>query len=208
MLKRIVLGLVLALLLAMPATAQELFGTINTKFRQLSTQGNLFGCSLEYAAATRDHVYKQGGMVLVYGHISLLRAKGNIIVALKVVLKDRKFGPAGMSYVPVRPYFAYLQSKDGRTNVSGFHSKTASDTPGATNFAFNFDDNFLHIWLDMMERNATTLVYNRDKGGLDVSLKLDLTVRETYDDGRRGHSPAMMLNWEKCIRGLTDKLKK
>ncbi len=132
MLRRTAIGLLLALLVALPVGAQEgLLGTKSIEFNRLSTQGRIFGCSLVYKALIRDHVYKQGGLVLVHGNISLTGGKGNIIVSLKVILNDMKVSSSGISDTPSKPHFAYLQSGDGRNNVSSFIRKFGLDTPGA-----------------------------------------------------------------------------
>lgn len=190
----------LVLLLAWPARAQGVLGTDSVQFERLRIQGRLFGCSLGYGALIKDHVHEKGGYDVVRGNIAITSAKRNIAMSVKIILIDMKPIASGWSHIPVRPYFAYLQTKDGKNNISSFVRKEASDIPGALLVVYKFDDNFTRIMKDIAANKSTTIVYSRTKGGVDVPVKLDLTIRQTRPDGRRERSTSMVDGFLNCFR--------
>jgi hypothetical protein len=188
---------------------KDLAGTLRVDGKSLTRSGALVGCTLEFDAVVLDHQYRQGQPSLVAGSITLnLVQQGsvkNIGVGLKVVLKDAtvRAGSPEVHYVDAPPYFAFLETPSGVSNVGGFVSKIKSDTPGGTFLIYRMDDSFMPIY-EALTEGSVVVAFTRKKDGLDVRVPLDLQVEQTDSSQVRRRSAVAMDRFHACVGTLID----
>lgn len=187
---------------------RSLDGTIESTFEEQTVQGKLQNCSLGYKNIVFDHSYYKGAPFVVHGSIGVaLNARDQMLTSLKVITNKMQPTKGGLEMRPQRPYFAYLKSPYGVTNVSGFISKTNSDTPGGIFEVFNFDDSFLKILDGIIESQKVIVVFNRHKGGMDVQVPVDLSVVDAKNDGTKVRDANHLLEFVNCVQKLAKRAK-
>ena len=110
------------------------------------------------------------------------------------------------------PYFSYLQSTHGTTASNKFAQFDSPDDPGFRIFVFQLGENASNVLEDMANGLPVTIGFNREKGGLDVLVPLELDVAESTvaadDTISRRRSDAMRLQFFSCASDVTKQVLK
>lgn len=179
-------------------------GTYSVVFKPKSTQGELDGCMLEYVASYKDHAYHHGSDYVISGFIGVYFMKDSLALVLKA-------GPAKLdTKIKIEePYFIYAKTKN--ISTARFKGKSAK---GENNFKLSV------FWLlenlevmDFVEsltsEKSISIGYNLKKGGMDVVVPIDLTVKDTMLTNDRGYvrvnSDEMLDSFVVCYSSLLDK---
>lgn len=192
--------------------AKDLAGTLKVEGKSITSGGDLKGCTLEFESVVLDHHYRRGDPSLVAGSITLqLVTKGNVTevgVGLKTVVKDvvPKTGAVGLDFRDARPFFAFLETPAGQSNVKGFVTKMNSDTPGGLFSIFRMDDTFVPIF-EAISKGAVVVAFTREKGKADVRVPLDLRVESSDGPQGRVRSDTPVNRFMGCVGPLLDKVR-
>jgi hypothetical protein len=203
----------LASSLALPALAQSpqelgkilspaLYGTSFVSASPRFAAGKLFACELEYRALQRDHFYKQGAPIVVFGGISINRVENGTALVLKVVLQDVSLGQGQIQSKPAMPANAYLMTSSGEPNIADLVDKSPSDTPGGLVSIFKLGEKTMQVYADMLERTTATIAFNRTPGGSDLTVPLDLTIVDMDANGYRTKSLSQIGRFSECVQLL------
>jgi hypothetical protein len=179
-------------------------GTYSVVFKPKSTQGELDGCMLEYVATYKDHAYHHGSVYVISGFIGVHFIKDSLALVLK----------AGSAKLDAKikieePYFTFAKTK----NISTARFKGKSAT-GDNNFklsVFSLFENLEVVDLieSMTSEKSISIGYNLRKGGMDVVVPIDLTVKDTTITNDRGYvrvnSDEMLGSFVACYSTLLDK---
>jgi len=209
------LAVLLCLLVSGPASASvidKLLGTVFVKFSEQRREGNFQGCSMEYRSLFRDHTYAQGAVYTLFGSFSVtMHSSGLPLMGLKVGTQRLvpKSDGSGFEFKPERPNFAYLSNDSGSNNAKAIINSMESDTEGAKFFVFDFlTDESSSLATSLSTTNKINIVFNRTKGGTDISIPIDLTVVNTSDDGKRARNLSQSLAFDKCVLQLLTEVQK
>jgi len=179
----------------------SLYGTLKVLFEPVQVEGELKACTLVYAASQADH--RDGKIIGVGGHIGLQVSGTNLGLKMKVGLKKVE----KMSQM-VPPHFAYLQTK--------FHStakveQKAFNADGGRYYSCSLNDkSVMGLYREMMISKKITVGFNREKGGMDVLVPIDLNVigvESVGDRQVRKRSKETTRNFTECNSKLMDELK-
>lgn len=179
-----------------------MFGTVSVEHSTLMRDGEFDGCSLTYMAYVRDHTYRSGAPAAVTGSLSAVGVGNGIGTMLKVVVNDVSFHGGKLTLTPAVPNAAYLRTKAGKSNAKSRVSSSSSDTPGALVTIFPFDEAMLEILEGIFDRSELIVAFNRKKGGLDVSVPIDVRVSNTDERGNRERSDQMVDDFASCMGRL------
>ena len=210
--KKLLLAL---LLLPLSAYAQSDFakslkfmeGTLEITPTEMTSGGKLIGCQIEYGAMFFDNTYSQGAPYLIKGSISLNGLDNNTNVGVGLKLGTNRLiqkSDGGMDLIPEKPFLAYLKAPSGMTNVNGYIDKYESDNlAGGMFYVYKFDANIMDIIEQMIIKKTVSIVFNREKGGYDVAVPLDLTVASVNDKGQRTKSDKAIAAFSTCFLTFT-----
>lgn len=203
-------GMLTCVTLGAAAADDTIFGTHWAKFQPVQIGGVLQGCELTFVTVTADHIYLKGNYVAINGSILLQGDEdGSLALILKVGLKDITLG-----HPFERPEFAYLQAANFSTAKTKHQSFNGEE--GYKLFVYNaLDTSIAEILGELMSTGKITIGYNRNSGGKDVLVPLDLMVvdSEYTADQKvlRKRSPDIMLGFldctEKVMNRTLEKLK-
>ena len=189
---------------AFAQSAEDVYGTFDVQFQAITTQGVVLGCHLNYKSIIQDFAYNQGAPYAVFGNmgISISENKRNLVVGTKVITNQMNLKNPNAPLIPAKPYFAYLQSPSGVNNAKSFIKGMDSDTQGGIFSVFNFDDSFVEIYKQILEKKTVSIVFNRKKNAQDIVVPIDLTVVSTNNKGIRTKSDKMVNDFGQCVSGL------
>lgn len=183
---------------------EELKGTNQITFMPMQIEGKLGGCSLVFDAIILDQVYQNGDPVFVGGNITFYANTKGLLLGLKLGttnITNKK---------PRAPYFAYLQTDSASTSKLG-PKISDGDKEGFKLFFYPIKDEMFKVYDEMTRTKKVTIGYNYHKGGMDVLLPIDLTVKEVVTKGkinRKIHSDEMMRQFLDCSSKLADSIQK
>lgn len=200
-------------IITIPSLAFDLspfLGTMEVQFMPMQSAGIREGCSLVYRVVGKDFAYRKGNLVTLAGNISYSTNKNHTNVGLS--LKLGTFDSLNPTAEPEAPFFAYLQTPHGTTARSKFAEFDSPDMQGFRLFGYQFDDDVMRVYGDVVNGESVTIGFNRKKDGLDVLVPLDLTVAETTlsADGsiNRRRSDEMLLQFLSCVTEVTEQVQK
>lgn len=199
---------VLLLLVASPLQAfdaSSLTGTMDVGFQPMQSAGIRIGCALHYRVFGQDYAYRKGELVSLAGSISYYanEERTNAVLGLKVGVIDS----LDQKWNAEPPYFSYLQSAHGTTASNRFAQFDSPDHPGFRIFVFQLNENVARVLEDIANGHPVTIGFNREKGGLDVLVPLELDVAESTvaadDTISRRRSDTMLLQFFSCVEDVT-----
>lgn len=145
--------------------AQDLPSSAEAK--EVTAEGKLVACSLEFTTAFRDQIYKAGSIAAVTGSINLWNTKENKLhSSFKLVGVDIA-GPTP-SYFKVNA--AYVFDASGKP-----HYSVPINCENEQNFCAGMRaDAFLDILSSVAEKGVIRMAFNRKPGGMDVPVLLSV----------------------------------
>lgn len=204
--RRTFVGAILTFLSCSALAADDsVFGTHWVKFQPIQVAGDIQGCQLTFLTVTADRVYLDGNQVAVNGSIVLKGTDRFFGLMLKVGLKDI----ASPSSKFERPAFAYLQTASGSTAKS--RQQSDDGELGYRLFVYSATDNdTMQVLLELMASGKASIGYNRNIGGIDVLVPLDLMVADseyTYDHKViRTRSPEAAQGFAECTDRIISRI--
>lgn len=164
------------------------------------------GCSLEYNAAGRDFIYKDGAGFGIVGNISVNRIEREgeqvYFASLKVILNDL----IAARPTPGTAAQIHLVSASGTPLVGTLVNSFDSDTPGGRLQTFALDDAFASVLKGIVSQGTVTVAFNRKPGGTDVRVPLDLSIKDVdIEKGTIERSPEMVAAFSDCLMQLLPK---
>lgn len=166
-------------------------------------EGKLLGCTLVFDAIILDRVYKSGAPIYVAGNINFYGHEGQAAIGLKLgtmSLNTQKRQP---------PNFAYFQTATGNTSNLKY-SAYDGEPQGMKVFVYPLTEETIQVYQEILEKNQITIGFNFKKGATDILVPIDLTVKETVEDGKlikRIHSQEMVSQFAQCNSNLMEKVK-
>jgi hypothetical protein len=178
-------------------------GTTSIEAYPQFADGKLDACVVEFNSIARDYMYRQGGFMKIGGSFGLMTAKGNVAVTLKIIVHDIELSTG--TFTPSAPANGYFVFGNG-TSISSQVAKYTSDTPGAIFAIFKIEPTFAQL-AAAIDTGQVTFAFNRKSGGADVKVPLDLTVKDTDENGQKTFSRQMVLDFYRCNSDLLKSLK-
>ena len=180
---------------------ESIYGTYSVVFQTGQSGGELHSCTMVYTAMQADYAYKNGNPIMINGNISLRQFNGkNMILTMKIGVKD--FGAPNSQFT--RPYFAYLQTPNVTTVKSS--TKIGDGDEGYRLIVIDINDTTEKLLIEMLESGKVTIGFNREKGGLDVIVPIDLKVfdAEYQSSGKviRKRSDETIIQFIGCYKEL------
>lgn len=153
--------------------------------REITAEGRLVACSLEFRVAFRDQVYKQGAIAAITGSINLWNTEENKLhSSFKLVGADIT-GPTP-SYFKVNA--AHVFDASGKP-----HYSVPIGCENDLNFCAGLRaDAFLDVLAGIAERGAVRMAFNRSRGGMDVPVTLNV-------------EPAVVMKLLDCAQSLSSR---
>ena len=187
-----------------------LVGTMEVEFQPMQSAGIRHGCTLGFRVIGQDHAYRKGHLVSLSGNIGYQANEERTIAALS--LKIGTLDSLDPMSQPEAPFFAYIQSPHGTTARSKAVQFDSPDMPGFRHFVFSLDDNTIKVYKDIIDGASLTIGFNRNKGGLDVLVPLDLHVAESTIAAdasiTRRRSNEMLIQFLECATDVTRQVQK
>lgn len=152
----------------------SIFGTYKVLFQPGRSSGTLNSCTLAYRVIHTDYSYHNGDAILIDGNFGIFEANGNLILTLKIGIKELD-SPRDAQYT--NPYFAYLFTQNATTATS-LHSSTENDR-GFRLITFKFDDSSVKVLSEILETGRVNIGFNLVENGLDVLFPVNLQVSDT-----------------------------
>jgi hypothetical protein len=176
------------------AQNQEIARTVRFDASSYTTAGALVGCGFEFSQVLPDDAYERGDPVILRGSISTLYDTGN---PLNVVLKvaGQRVDPTKMTTTRFNVHYVYL-SADGQSFAGRERAAFRCEDGG---FCATYVENAESI-IGAIFDNELGLSYNRNEGGLNVSVTFDWT--KSIDSG------ANMQKGLTCYRELFDRFQR
>ena len=205
-------GLIVAAIVASTATPlhaldlSSLVGTMEVEFQPMQSAGIKEGCTLVYHVVGQDWAYRKGSLISLAGNIAYTanEHRTNLGLVLKIGAMDSLDPSARLE----PPFFAYIQTPHGTTARSKFVQ--ADGEPGFRLFTYLLDGDTMKVLADISSGALVTIGFNRNKGGLDVLIPLDLSVVESRvsADGSIKHrrSDEMLLQFLDCVTEITSQV--
>ena len=203
---RALAGVQVLLMAATPGHAgvgEETTLTLWVRGYPVTRGGTVSACSLEYNAAGRDFIYKEGGTFGVVGNLTVNRVMRDgqpvMFASLKVTLNDI----VGERQVPSAPVELHVVAADGTIMNERSGEAFNSDMPGSRVQAFLIRDGFERVMIGALEKRRLTIAFNRRAGGTDVHVPIDLTVKEVdLETGSVSHSDEMVGAFASCLKHI------
>jgi len=183
-----------------------LTGTMEVQFHPMQMAGIKQGCTLVYRTIGQDFAYRQGKLIALSGNIAYVISNQGVpglglkIATINILDEHAK---------PEPPNFAYIETPNGTTAKSKFLHIDSPDTPGARYFSFQLDESALKVMGDIATGSKVTIGFNREKGGLDVLVPLDLSVIESTAAENplgfnRRHSDETLHQFRSCVLEVSE----
>jgi len=186
-----------------PAEAQ-VSGTIETKSYPKTQDGRRIGCSIEFRAAVQDFAYRNGASVMVIGSVGFMNYPGKqAAVTLKVIIHDVSADGQNIDLNTAAPSSISLVGIHDDSNAGAQLSSSLGDSPGSRIAAYNIDG-FLEVYERIVGRKELMLLFNRQAGGIDVRVPIDLTVEDLDESGKPVRSNQTVVGFQDCSRKLLD----
>lgn len=164
---------ILAALVLLPVAVRAQDAMQSAEIKNLTADGKLIGCSIEFSIGFPDHVYRQGAYSGVTGSINLWGNKG-FYGSFKLVGADIDTGQAIV--FPVAS--AHLYGSSG----SSPHKATQVTCEDPRNYcAVLSADAFLDVIANASGTGSIQMRFNRQKGGMDVPLSLGIGPKLVLD---------------------------
>lgn len=177
-------------------------GTLKVEGSTVSADGVLQHCGFVFAALLRDTNAKSESYVTLNGsfNLSVSPAVGvNYLLKLGV----REF-PGDLKQPGVRPANAFVRAPNGKVPKNAVRG---DGEPGYALFIGRMEGAALDVLRGIIESNVLEVGFNREAGGRDVTIVLDLTVVDTQFIGtqaRRNHSGAAVDEFIRCTTRLAE----
>ena len=162
------------------AVAQDdnlIYGTHSVVFQPGQSSGVLHSCTLVYRTVQADYAYRNGSPVVIVGNIGVRQFDAKMVLTLKIGVKDLAVQNAPFT----RPYFAYLQTPNA-TTAKSVHITDDGDE-GFRLITVGLSEASNNLLIEMLQSGKVTIGFNREKGGLDVLVPIDLTVLDAEYPG-------------------------
>ena len=184
----------------------SIIGTHSVSFQPTQVGGELEACHLLFRAVQYDSAYLDGSPVMILGNIGIRQVRTNLLLTLKVGVKNLVGnGPI------VRPNFAYLQTKSYST--AKVKQEAMNGDEGFRLHAYSLfdpDPTVLNLYKEIINSGKVTVGFNREKGGMDVLVPIDLSVSDAeYLDGDkvvRERSNEAVSNFKICSATLLNQM--
>lgn len=205
------IAVAMALIVALPAQAQDLsslVGTLEVTFAPMQVAGIRTACTLVYKVIGPDHAYRQGKLITLAGNIAFAYVESSRSLGLS--LKITTIEILDRNAKPEAPFFAYIQTPRGTTARSKI-ARADGESPGSRFFVYQFDTSTMDVLADILKGEPVTIGFNRQKGGLDVLVPLDLQVVEsTVSESGFVHrrSNETLLQFSSCVQELVERADK
>ena len=201
--------LIALLLLASTAWAADdsVLGTHWVKFEPFQVAGQLKGCSLVYMAVVADRMYLKGDLVAANGAIRIeVTAENRLAMTFKIGLKNISKN-TGFE----RPNFAYLQTSNGSTAAA--RQEAVDGDEGYKLFAYTATESKVQkVLTELLDSNRLLIGYNRNRGGGDVLLPLDLMIVDSEYTAEqkviRKSEPSTVIGFTDCLTTVLNTIKK
>jgi hypothetical protein len=145
--------------------AQDLPSSAEAK--EVTAEGKLVACSLEFTIAFRDQIYKAGSIAAVTGSINLWNSEGNKLHASFKLVGADIAGPAPSHF---KVNAAHVFDASGKP-----HYSVPINCENENNFCAGMRaDAFLDILSEVAERGSVRMAFNRKPGGMDVPVVLSV----------------------------------
>lgn len=183
---------------------QMLAGTIYVTPHRGSADGVLDSCGLEFSALGADHSTKRGAPVKVVGSYYLRKHPTvGLAYALKLGIYD------GLNWTTASPpNNAFVRAPRGPS--PGPSSRSIAETPGYALFVGVLDASFPTTYASIVDNGELVVGFNRAPKQQDVTIALDLQVRDTkVEDGRvvRDRTRKMIDEFISCTSELIKTVK-
>lgn len=163
----------LAALVLLPASGRAQDAMQIAEFKDLTADGKLIGCSIEFSMGFRDHVYRQGAYSGVTGSINLWGNKG-LYGSFKLVGADIDTGQ------PL-PFPVASAHVFGSSNSKPHNSQQVQCEDPKHYCAALSADAFLDVIAGASGTGVIRMTFNRKKGGMDVPLSLGIQPKVVLD---------------------------
>lgn len=203
---------VLALIASLAAMAQptpaerELLalveGTAYVASHRNTKDGEPSACGLEFSVITRDLSTKQGAPVILTGSYFINLVDG---IGLGYMLKLGIRDGLDARVQPTRPNLATIRAARGKAVKHAFNAP--GQDPGYALFGGPLSDDALQVYEAIVTERSFVVGFNRKPGQQDVSVKVDLTVKDSRAEGEkmvRDRSPEMVDEFVSCSADLVD----
>jgi hypothetical protein len=183
-------------------------GTIYAEPSIQKNQGKLISCGIEFSSFIKDFAYYQGQRYMVTGSFGVREGGQNgLLVGYLKVITSRVNSLGKFDGNPEKPNFIYLKSASGKINAKSIINQFDSDAPGGLFAVFNLDKPTMDILFGAISSNKITVVFNREKNGLDVEVPIDLTVESINGNGSPKKSQKAINAYKSCIDDLIKSFK-
>lgn len=177
-------------------------GTLKVEGSTISADGVLQHCGLVFTALLRDTNAKSESYVTLNGSFNLSVSPGvGVNYLLKLGVRDF---PGDLKQPGVRPANAFVRAPNGKVPTRAVRG---DGEPGYALFVGRMEGAALDVLRGIIESNVLEVGFNREAGGRDVTIVLDLTVVDTQFVGtqvRRKHSEAAVDEFTRCITRLAE----
>ena len=178
----------------------SLFGTTFVKHTPTFVDGKLTSCSLEYAAMEKDYAYKNGGIVTYQGSVSFTvnANKRLLMYYLKLLVSDVEID----NTTPVTITSANFVFGN-ETSQGAILADVPTERAGGRIVMIDAMKTVEQLSKAIGENNLI-ISYARNKGGIDAQFRVDLTVVDTSNDGKRTFSDKNTRDYITCSQKLLD----
>ena len=176
-------------------------GTLYIQPNTFLTEGKPNSCGLEFGAYVKDFPYNQGKRYYITGSFGFNKI-GNKKVTPYLKVITNKVTPFGKFVVkPEKPFFAYLKL-NAKNNSKSVFKNFDSDAPGGLFTVFNTDITTVEIIKSALENKTISIMFNRNQGGYDLEVPIDLTVDSLKENGEKNFSLKPINEFKKCIESI------
>jgi hypothetical protein len=176
-------------------------GTLYIHPNKLLSEGKPNSCGLEFAAYVKDFVYNQGKKYYIVGSFGFNKTENKKVVPFLKVITKRVTAFGKFIEKPEKPFFAYLKFRD-KNNSKSVLQNFDSDAPGGLFTLFNTDSTTVEIIKNALENKTISIMFNRNKGGYDLEVPIDLTVKSLKENGEKIVSLQPVSEFKKCIESI------
>lgn len=182
------------------AAARGAVGTFRVEAVTESADGVLDFCGLVFSAMQRDRTTNGESYVMVSGSFNVdFSPKVGPTYLLKLGAVNI---PDDAKQPPIRPANAFVRAPNGKVPKNAFREDAER---GYAMFGGSLSDAAIDVYRGIIDSGILEVGFNREAGGRDVTVVLDLTVAETKfvgDGVRRQHSNAAVTEFARCSARL------
>lgn len=177
-------------------------GTIETKSYPTSQDGTRVGCSIGFMAAVEDYAYRRGKPVVINGSMGFMFWPGKSpAVTLKLALTDANSDGSYTGKDTPPPSSISLVGADGESNASSQIMSEIGENNNARIALYSLEG-FPEIFDQIATKKELVVLFNREKGGVDVRTVVDLTVERLSADGAPVLSEQTVYGFVDCAEKL------